>query len=171
MSYDNAMNHNLGLEGLANQDAIDKYTTSFDGLKDRPDWDGYLTLDEANDWYRNGNGQPLFVALDKIDLSFLYSKGEKYVGEHKYISLFKASNSVNDALVYGTIGLTRYTNNQVRGTYDIYDFDMHKGGGVTTWLRNRATEIGQWVAGGEGTAYRIYFNGSKTLKPSWPWTK
>ena len=170
MSYESALKYNLGLEGLANQDAIERYTTSFNNLSTRPDWDGYLTLAEANDWYRDGNGEPLFVALDKIDLSNLYSKGEKYVGEHKYISLFQASNSPNDALVYGTIGLTRYPNNQVRGSYDTYDFDMHKGGGVTTWLRNRATEIGQWVAG-EGTAYRVYFNGSKTLKTLWSWTK
>jgi RHS repeat-associated protein len=170
MSYKDAMKHNLGVEGLSDQEATDKYTASFEGLKDRPDWDVYLTLGEANDWYQNGNGQPLFMALDKIDLSLLYSKGEKYVGEFKHVSLFNASNSINDALVYGTIGLTRYPNHQVKGTYDTYDFDMHESGGVTTWLRNRATEIGEWVAG-EGAAYRIYFNGTKTLMPLWPWTK
>lgn len=49
MSYDDAMGFNLGIAGLENQDAIDSYNTSFEGLKDRPDWDGYLTLDEANE--------------------------------------------------------------------------------------------------------------------------
>jgi len=58
----------------------------------------------------------------------------------------------------------------VQGSYDDYDFDMHKGNGVKIWLRNKATQIGAKVAG-EGTAYRIYFNGSKTLTPLWPWTK
>ncbi|MBR4198710.1 MAG: hypothetical protein IKQ94_08060 [Bacteroidales bacterium] len=79
-------------------------------------------------------------------------------------------NNLNDALVYGTIQLTRYPNNQVRGNYDSYDFEMHKGSGITTWLRNKATQIGAKVAG-EGVAYIIYFNGSKTLSPLWPWTK
>lgn len=106
----------------------------------------------------------------KIDLSNLFSKGEKFVSDRKYISLFKASNDLNDALVCGTIELERCPNNQVRGNYDIYDFDKHNGNGITIWLRNKATQIGAKVAG-EGNAYRIYFNGSKTLQTLWPWTK
>ena len=71
-------------------------TDHYNGLQDRPDYDGYLTLQEANEWYRNGNGEPLFASLEKIDLSGIYSLGEKYVGQEKRINLFLASESFND---------------------------------------------------------------------------
>jgi len=50
-------------------DANLKSALHWDGLSSRPDWDGYLTLDEANEWYRNGNGEPLYVDAAKINLT------------------------------------------------------------------------------------------------------
>jgi len=146
MSYDDAMKHSLGMDGLVNRDAIDSYMKSVESLKDRPDWDGYLTLSEAIDWYRNGNGQPLFVALDKIDLSGIDSWGEENIGQSKVIDLYFASGSANDALVYGQITLKRYPNNQVRAFSDKYDFEMHSWN-VSNWIRNIETAIGHFVSG------------------------
>ena len=105
MSYDDAMKNNLGLEGLTNQEATDKYTSSFKDLKDRPDWDGYLTFNEANNWYQNGNGQPLFLSLDQIDLSGIFSLGDKYVGQIKTFNSLLVSDPINGGLVYGQITL------------------------------------------------------------------
>lgn len=45
---------------------------SYMNLPNRPDYDGYLTLSEANEWYRNGNGQPLFIDSSKISLLKIY---------------------------------------------------------------------------------------------------
>ena len=50
--YD-AKNKNLGIEGLNGQNAYDRFHESFNALSGRPDWDGKLTLEEANNWYRN----------------------------------------------------------------------------------------------------------------------
>ncbi len=162
MSYNDAMKYNLGLNGLVDQEAIDKYTASFEGLKDRPDWDGYLTLEEANDWYQNGDGQPLFTALDKIDLSGIFSFGDKYVGEEKTFNLLFNSCSLNDGLVYGNITLKRYPNNSVRAYADTYDFDMKSWWNPLNWARNYEAKIGNIVAG-QGKAYQINIYGSKKL--------
>jgi hypothetical protein len=170
MSYKDAMKHNLEIEGLANQDAIDRYTVSFEGLKDRSDWDGYLTLSEANDWYRNGNEQPLFVDLSKIDLSGIVSLGEKFVGDEGTFNLLLNSNSLNDGLVYGQITLKRYPNHTVRAYADKYDFDMKSWWNPLNWGRNIETAIGQKVAG-LGTGYEINIYGSKKLTPILPFIK
>ena len=81
-------------------DKIDNQTSTF---PNRPDWDGYLTLSEANDWYRNGNGESLYADLSKINLSRLLSLGELFVNQEKVVNLFFASITINDALVYGTV--------------------------------------------------------------------
>lgn len=35
-------------------------------LYSRPDWDGKLTLSEANEWYRKGHGETLFVDIKSL---------------------------------------------------------------------------------------------------------
>lgn len=171
MSYDDAMGFNLGIAGLENQDAIDSYNTSFEGLKDRrPDWDGYLTLDEANEWYRNGNGEPLFTDLSKIDLSGIYSLGESYVGQVKTFNLLLNSGSINDGLVYGQVTLKRYPNHSVRAYADEYNFEMHNGWNPLNWPRNAQTVIGGAYAG-DGQKYEINMYGSQQLTPILPWIK
>ncbi|WP_260209431.1 RHS repeat domain-containing protein [Apibacter adventoris] len=62
-------NYNVELDGKGGLTEKGKYQAAvFDrismhslGLKNRPDYDGFLTLSEANDWYRNGGGSSLFV--------------------------------------------------------------------------------------------------------------
>ena len=135
------------------------------------DWDGYLTLEEANDWYRNGEGQPLYVSLDRIDLSGLVSLGEHFVnGRKKVISLFVASASLNDALVYGHLSLRRYPNHSVRSYSDTYNFEMKPWWNPLNWGRNVETIIGRRVAG-QGSGYEINIYGSKQLVPILPWIK
>ena len=53
MTFEDAKNKNLGIEGLNGQNAYDRFHESFNALSGRPDWDGKLTLEEANNWYRN----------------------------------------------------------------------------------------------------------------------
>lgn len=157
-------------EGLIDDQARSNYTTSYTGLKDRPDYDGYLTLAEANKWYREGKGQPLFTSLDKIDLSKIYSLGEKYVGQIKSFNLLLHSGSLNDGLVYGNITLKRYPNHSVRAFSDKYDFEMHNSKNPINWGRNIETIIGGKVAG-KGQPYEINIYGSSKLTPFLPWIK
>ncbi len=165
-----AMKLNLGVDGLLNEAAMERYEQSVRSLPERPDWDGYITLEEANDWYRNGNGQPLYAALNKIDLSTISSLGEKYVGQEKVYNLLLVSPSLNDGLVYGNIKLKRYPNHSVRAFADIYDFDMKNWLNPLNWGRNIETIIGKNVAG-NGKAYEIYLYGEAKLNVFWPWVK
>ena len=170
MSHEEALSHDLGYNGLVDDEARTNYLKSYTSLKDRPDYDGYLTLKEANKWYREGNGQPLFTSLAKIDLSGIYSLGERYVGEIKSFNLLLHSGSLNDGLVYGNVTLKRYPNHSVRAFSDKYDFEMHNGRNPLNWGRNIETIIGNRVAG-KGQAYEINIYGSAKLTPFLPWIK
>lgn len=171
MSPDEASQYHLGMEGLVDPDSVSRFNDSFNSLSSRPDWDGYLTLSEANDWFRNGNGQPLYVSLDKIDLSGLVSLGEHFInGKGRVINLFFASDSLNDAMVYGQITLQRYPNHSVRSFSDTYNFEMKSWWNPKNWGRNVETAIGKTVAGA-GVDYEINIYGSKRLTPLFPWIK
>jgi hypothetical protein len=170
MSHKEALEKNLGTAALRDKNAINKFKKSYASLPSRPDWDGYLTLAEANKWYGDGNGEDLYVDLNKIDLSGIVSLGEKFVGDEETINLLLNSNSLNDGLVYGQITLKRYPNHQVRAYSDKYDFDMKPWYNPLNWGRNIETLIGRSVAG-KGIGYEINIYGSKKLTPILPWIK
>lgn len=153
------------------KDVLDLIINDYATLHYRPDFDGYLTHEEANSWYRTGNGQPLYVDLRKIDLSGIRSLGENYVGQVKVFNLlFGASGSINDALVYGNITLKREPNNMVSANPDTYDFDIKPWGNPLICIRNIETMIGQSVAG-EGVPYKIHFYNKAPIKPLFPWLR
>ena len=123
--------------------------------------DGYITLSEANWHYRTGNGTPLYADLGKLNLSRIsVSDFPGGVGSSASFNLDspRYMGSANDGLVYGTIRLTLGKNRSVTSNFDIYDFDMQRG----RFLRNVATRIGNFVAGG-GTPYSINFYGTGTI--------
>ena len=161
MSLEDAKNKNLGIEGLNGERALNKFNDSFAGLKDRPDWDGKLTLEEANEWYKNGNGQELFVDINQIDLSMLYSLGDKYIGKRYVFNLFTLGSK--DGKVYGSLTFIRYPNDTCRAFADKYDFDMKSWKNPLNWFRNIATIAGS-VYAGKGVPYTINIYGSAQLK-------
>lgn len=178
MSHEKAMSVGKTLDNMSWGDALkfanngnfENFMNHYNNLNTRPDWDGYLTLDEANEWYRNGNGQPLFTDLSKIDLSGIYSLGESYVGQVKTFNLLLNSGSINDGLVYGQVTLKRYPNHSVRAYADEYNFEMHNGWNPLNWPRNAQTVIGGAYAG-DGKKYEINMYGSQQLTPILPWIK
>jgi hypothetical protein len=68
MTHDDAMGFHLGVDGLENDDAKSALLTSYNGLKNRPDYDGKLTKAEADAWWQNKSGEPLYVDQSQIDL-------------------------------------------------------------------------------------------------------
>ncbi len=154
---------------FCNSEGFSKFIKHSNSLSSRPDWDGKLTLSEANDWYRNGNGLSLYVDIKKIDLSGIYSWGEKSVGQTETFNLLLTNGSVEDGLIYGNIMLRGYPNYTVRAWNDNYSFEMHSWWNPLNWGRNIETIIGGWVAG-EGTPYDINIYGSTQLQP-FPWIK
>jgi len=147
------------------KDAEIRLYSHYSQLKNRPDWDGYLTLSEANDWYRNGNGEALFVDASLIDLDPIFV-GDIQLNEHKYVN-YASLSMLNFAtgLVYGTLKLTGLNNDGIvrigreNGLIDNYGFEMHPG----RPLRNFKTKIGGWIAG-KGVPYDIYGYGVGQLR-------
>ncbi len=163
MSPETARQLDQGESSLKNEAAKEKFKEHYQGLKNRPDYDGYITLNEANEWYRNGKGEPLFADLRKIDLTGFRSLGESKVGENYNYNLIYTSGSKDDRLVYGSLTFIRTPNDGVRAYADGYDFDMKPWRGNT--VRNIQTLIGRRVAG-EGKSYSIFLYGTATLKSS-----
>ncbi|MCQ2115198.1 MAG: RHS repeat-associated core domain-containing protein [Bacteroidales bacterium] len=169
MTSAQVMQLDMGLAGLVNDDAFMNFSRNHSSLPTRPDWDGYLTLDEANEWYKSGNGQRLYVDLRKINLSAFRSWGEKYVGKTYCFNLLY-NFSLKDGLVYGNISFRRYPDHGVRTFEDTYNFDMKSWANILNWPRNFETIIGSMYAG-KGTPYDIHFYGTAKLKPLVPWLK
>lgn len=169
MSHDEAMEKGMvrsNFPMVFHPDVLNKIDDQTASYPSRPDWDGYLTLSEANECYRNGNGQPLFVDASKIDLSPIttldFSNGKKT--DYFNFASPKYANR-KTGLVYGTIRISLLNNNgEVKlgmdnGYLDNYGFEMQKG----RRLRNIATKIGSWVEG-NGTPFNIYNYGTAKIK-------
>ena len=108
MSHSDALSKNLGSGGLA-EGGLSKLTTHYNGLKDRPDYDGYLTFREVTKWSNQGNGEPLFVDATKINLNAI-NVPELKKDKDGYINFFPNS-APNTGLVYGTIKLNLLNEN------------------------------------------------------------
>lgn len=165
MKHEDAIKNSLGYQGLKDDAAKASFSESYNSLSSRPDYDGKLTLSEANEWYRTGGGKPLYVDASKIDLTPQYREDFK-VGESRYVNYASPSNAnLGTGLVYGTIKLTMLDANGIiklggaGGLLDKYDFDYQKG----RTGRNAATWLGKQVAG-EGTGYNIFNYGTGILK-------
>ena len=161
ISAQEAIDNNIGISGLKDLDAFKKYAISIETLPNRPDWDGMLTLEEANEWYRNGDGEPLYVDAKQIDLSNFVSLGDQYIGEKYGFNLLTSGNS-KDGLVYGNLIFERISNDGVIILPDTYDFDMHSWT-PSNFVRNVETLIGMKVAG-SGVPFKINFYGHQILR-------
>ncbi|RYF22816.1 MAG: RHS repeat-associated core domain-containing protein [Flavobacteriales bacterium] len=164
MDHKDALEKNLGIPGLKGDVAKEKLLESYNSLPGRPDYDGKLTLEEANNHWRNGNKQPLYVDLNQIDFSGIKQSDFK---KDRKVTVFQTLYSSNDGVTYGQVGLS-LQNGRASGTFDDYDFDIKRYNGppqipLTLIARNAATGLGHMVAG-EGKSYRIYFNGTVPIK-------
>lgn len=166
MEHEDAMKNSLGYQGLKDDAARSNFSESYNSLSSRPDYDGKLTLGEANDWYNNGGGKPLFVDASKIDLSPVEKSDFSKVGVSFYKN-FAFTKNTETGLVYGNIKLTLMNDKGViklggnNGLLDHYDFDYKDG--IKNTPRNIATWIGKQKAG-EGTGYTIFNYGTGTVK-------
>ncbi|HVZ97530.1 MAG TPA: RHS repeat-associated core domain-containing protein [Chitinophagaceae bacterium] len=174
MKQEDALKNNLGYAGLKDDKALTKFNASYNSLPSRPDYDGKLTLSEANDWYRTSGGKPLYVDLAQIDFSTTTKSDVSFNADGKtgYVNLFLTQSPLSEMMdgggnVYGSIKIAVSNNLAVTspsGYHDVYDFDQKPWGlNPERWLRNIGTKIGEWQAG-KGTPYDIYFYGSNHLQ-------
>jgi RHS repeat-associated protein len=146
--------------GFANKEAKEKYGNSYANLNNRPDWDGKITREEANDWYRNGKGEALYADASQVDLSPVTTTELENAGGTLYKNFFLTTNTETGTM-YGTIKLTLddASNGTVilgnNGHLDDYDFDQKPSNGtVGREVRNIGTRIGKVVAG-NGQMFKI----------------
>lgn len=125
-------------------------------LKKAIEADGMLTLEEAKLWYNMGDGSPITVDADKIDLNFVDVSKLK-MNEFEDVQTFGRNPQ---GFVYGGIRVKRIGNNQVTIKRDEYNFEMH------SWLeepkRNIETLLGR-AYNGSGKSFYIYFRGVNTI--------
>jgi hypothetical protein len=172
MEHEEALTKQLGFKGLNNAAAETKFAESFESLSSRPDYNGSITLPEANNWFNNGNGKPLFVDASKIDLSPVKKSDFSKVGSSFYKNFALPPTTVT-GFVYGTIKLTLESirvdkTGAVKlggdnGLLDICNFDYKKVDGAKTAARNVLTWFGETLAG-EGTKFNIYSYGRGTVR-------
>ena len=157
MSHSEALSYSLGYGGLVDDEARSNYVTSYTSLKDRPDYDGYLTKDEADTWWRSKTGEPLFVDQSKIEL---HGVNTSSFSQNKSIYKNFIWRLTNTGKVYGTLKMTLIdgkTGKVFIGSekyMDKYDFTMDN-----RPFRNFATWVGRPGRAGDGKDFLIYSYG------------
>ena len=163
MSHEKAMEKNLGLEQLNDQEARDRFEETQKSLPNRPDYDGYLTKKEADNWWLGKSGQPLFVDQSKIELPGISTKSfDNKEGSFIYKNFVWGLS--NTGKVYGTLKLTLI--NVKTGTVhlggvkymDEYDFASDG-----RWARDFATWWGRPGEENDGKSFLIYGYGQATV--------
>ena len=164
MKHEDAIMFDLGIS-ILDENTRKKVEANVQNLENRPDYDGILTWSEANDWYRDGLGLPLFVDVSKINLSPVTIKNLS-LNKTIYYNYFSADHfNLETGLVYGTLAITlldeegKVRVGSINNLVDVYDFDYQKG----RFLRNFATKIGKTFAG-KGEKYKIFGYGYGTVK-------
>jgi RHS repeat-associated protein len=143
-------------------------------LQQRPDDDGYLTYGEANYWRHYGNGESLYVDINKLQFpsSFTVERFEKsklIIQGHKAITVhFDGKDFVNptQALVYGSVTFVMFSDKTVMAAYpDTYNFDLKLSRG--TFFRDWATVAGNlmadFAAATPGKPFLIWIGGFKKI--------
>ncbi len=163
MSHIDALSKKTDLNSSGAQKKVDNFMTT---IKKRPDYDGKIILYEANKWYREGGGKPLFVDAAKVDLSPVEKSDFGKVGNSFYKN-FEFTTNTETGLVYGNIKLTLINDKGViklggeGRLLDKYDFDYKSG--ATNIPRNIATWFGEKTAG-KGAGFSIFNYGTGTVK-------
>jgi RHS repeat-associated protein len=138
---------------------------SFGGPKGKPSGQGggYIDFAEATTNYRFGNGQPLYADANKLDWgNFSMTRFNEskitYQGYPLIYIKFDGKDYVNktQALVYGSVGIVKISDDSFYVLPDEYNFDIKFQ--KNTFWRDQATNLGGLYAG-PGTPFPIYFYG------------
>ena len=154
MSHDEALNHDLGYNGLADDEARSSYLKSYTSLKDRPDYDGYLTKDEADTWWKGKSGEPLFVDQSKIELHGINTSSFSQRNPIYKNFIWRLTNT---GKTYGTLKMTLIDAEKGKvfiGSekyVDKYDFNMDG-----RLFRDFATWVGRPGKADDGRDFFIY---------------
>jgi hypothetical protein len=118
----------------------------------------YLTWGEATWQWRYGNGKPITVDLNKLDLSGIHPEDFSGPGAEKHYTF-----SNKDMYVHGEITLVMNKDGTVSAKIDTYNFDRKLP--YTNYLKRNLMNEADIIMSGPGKPFTINFNGSVKLQP------
>jgi RHS repeat-associated protein len=147
-TYRNEKDKNFG---FANKDAVKRYADHYANLSNRPDFDGFVTIDEGVEWARDHVGalqnpnaeNTLYLNTALLDFGDISASDFTDVGVPTAVNLFSGSNtaesSFNSTLrstVYALGRVNLILTNRDQRTVTVVndeatDYDWNRGGGVT----------------------------------------
>ena len=170
MSFSEASFFNLSIDGLENDQALKKYNESFENLSTRPDYNGFITDLEARNWWKEGNGAPLYVDVSQIDLRPLSISDLNYNEAIVHNFFFDINSSIHTGRVYGNLTLTLLNKEtgevkigpNDKSYIDEYDFNIN-GPFFSDFDRNLATLLIRVFIVGKGTPFLFYPYGKNPI--------
>ena len=187
MSNDLAMKHNMGIGAIIENENRLKFATHFANLRNRLDWDGFLTITEGISWAKShpdalDNPSPdntLYVDASKLDFGSISVSQFEEIGVTTPINLFNINNSLN-SIVNHNLAASVYALGRVnmklmdRDTKSVIivndfnqssnratDYDWNMGGNK---IRSFAIKVEKWRANiPDNAGFRVYYYGIGVL--------
>lgn len=187
MSHDDALSKGLGAKGLSSDRAKSNLLTHYNGLKDRPDYDGFVSVDEGIDWARahpgaKDNPTPdnmLYINTGTLDFGNISTSQFSTTNQSTPINLLNSGNlaaaSYNATLrgtVYALGRVNMTLNNASTRSVSIVndynlpanratDYDWNRGG---TFLRRTLMDAERKRTGlNDKHGFRVFYYGTGTL--------
>lgn len=153
----------------------------FRELSNRPDWDGFITIEEGIDWAKShpnaaSNPTPdntLYVDANLLDLGFLtmQNSGLKAGQDYRYVNLYdyvngKSLRSINTTYALGNTKIKLLDNNgTISFQGDIYDWDYHKNSPMRNFLiflERKRTGLN------DNHEFQVKIYGTTKINKKWP---
>ncbi|MBS4064719.1 MAG: hypothetical protein KGZ74_09180, partial [Chitinophagaceae bacterium] len=129
----------------------------------RPDNDGRLNFFEAYLWRKIGNGKPLYVDINTVDLRNVNLTKIEGTQSVNLFSGHEASPNLLQRPVFGQIFLTS-SNGMVTAKDDTYNFEMHKPYLKKENLKRNVQTMAGRIINGKGKKFDIKFYGQINSK-------
>ena len=181
MSHKDALRHNLDKDGFQSKFAYGKFTRHYSGLKNRPDYDGFVTISEGIQWAKdhpNAKTHPnpdntLYINAAQLNFGFLtvdnsgLQVGDDYTNVNLYFYVNRKNyRSICTTYALGNIGIKLLDDNgmiSLKG--DVYDWDFHDG----SPMRNTLVYLERLRTGlNDNYGFNVCIYGTAKIKKNWP---
>ena len=182
MSHDEALKNSTYFDMYHYSEAKTRCLEHFNSLKDRPDYDGFVTISEGIQWAKshpNAMNHPtpdntLYIDAAQLDLGFLTveNSGLKVGDDYVNINLYdfvnrKSPRSVNTDYALGNTGIKLLDDQgTISFSGDVYDWDYHK----KSPMRNSLIFLERLRTGlDDNHGFKVCIYGTAKLDQTWPY--
>ena len=181
MSHDDAKEKDKGTDSFKDDNAKQKFKKSYDSLKDRPDWDGFVTIEEGIEWAKKhpnalSNPTPensLYINTALLNFGNISVSDFTAINQTTPVNLYNYDNFI-DAINNPTLRATVYAlgrvdlilhDSKTRSVSIVNnkatDYDWNKGGSLG---RKIAIQLERYRTGLNDThGFKVYYYGSGFL--------